>query len=87
MLILLRSRVTGEQDKKVSVHRETCRPQGSSRTVKVYLASKGAIQPQRVLTRTECETEAAVMVRLWRVGGVLSRGMEDKFSGREFGVA
>ena len=49
--------------------------------MKVYLASKGAIQTQRVLTRTECKTEASVIceeqkVRMWRSGGVLSRGMQ-----------
>ena len=54
--------------------------------MKVYLASKSAIQSLRVLTRTESNTETSDLVRVWRAGGVLSRGMQDKFPGREFGV-
>ena len=47
---------------------------GSSQLLKVGTASKCKLRSTRVLTYTEVNTEASVLVRMWRTSGVIRAG-------------
>ena len=62
-------KMCGEQD-GLSVGRESCRPQGWSRTLKCWYSFEIAIADAEGFNEPEGNTEACALARIWRSAGV-----------------